>query len=52
MTKRKQKKIKIPWYLVPKDILEDILESTGLDPTKMKWTVVLEEGKRHYGVAG
>jgi len=51
----KQKRIKIPWWLVPEKILLDIIEATGglIDPTKAKWTVVIDQkGERHYGVAG
>ena len=47
-------KVRIPWYLVPQDILNDIVEATGglVNPTKAKWIVEIKEGKRHYGVAG
>lgn len=48
----KQKKVKIPWYLVPEHILLDFASKTGVDVTKAKWTVVIKEGKRNYGVAG
>jgi len=48
----KQKRIKIPWWLVPEKVLFDVIESTGIDPRKVKWTVIIKEGKRHYGVAG
>ena len=53
MKRKRQKPVKIPWYLVPKEVLLDFAESTGFDPRKVKWTVTVDEkGKQHYGVAG
>ena len=42
-TNKMKKKIRIPWYKVPKDILLDVVESTGLDPRKIRWYVNVEK---------
>ena len=39
------KKVRIPWWKVPKKILMDVVESTGQDPTKMTWHVDVENWK-------
>ena len=46
-----KKKIRVPWYLVPEEYLLDTAKF-GIDPENVRWTVTIEEGKRHYGVAG
>jgi len=46
-----KKKIRVPWYLVPKEYIFDVAKF-GIDPEKVRWTMTIKEGKRHYGVAG
>jgi len=43
-------KKKVPWWLVPQEDLDKILEY-GRDPTKIEWYVEVDDkGKRSYGV--
>lgn len=42
MTKRVRTKVRVPWWQVPKHMLIDYIECTGLDPTKVKWEFDVE----------
>ena len=51
MSKTKPKVTRIPWWMVPLEILEDIYKTTGLDPRTMNWLCIdhseeSEEGEK------